>query len=194
MPTTDALTKGFAVLGVLAVLSGCAGDGLRGVLTEDDVPNVRSVADTVEGVGVAPCSRLTIAERRIRLDNGSADRDRRLILGSGEVVGSSADGVDRRFTDAADALALVDSAIDHCSSRKPLPGTTVERLTDLPAGAYGYRATVTSVSRQEERTRVFAPHADEVVVVSTLRTGDDPPTVDAVDLLPKALQRADELD
>ena len=164
------------------------------MLTEDDVPNVRSVADTFEGIGLAPCSRLTIAELKIRVDNGSADRDRRLTLRSGEVVGSSANGVDRRFTDAADALALVDSAIDDCSGREPLPGTTVERLDGLPAGAYGYRATVRSVSRHMVLTRVFAAHGDDVVIVSTRGTGDDRPTVDAVDLLPKALERADELD
>ncbi|KAA1380311.1 hypothetical protein [Aeromicrobium fastidiosum] len=194
MPTTDVLTKGVAALGVLLVVGGCGGGGTRGVLTEDDVPRVESVADTFEGIGVAPCSRLTIAERRIRLDNGSADRDRRLILHSNEVVGSSANGVDRRFADAAAALALVDSAIDYCSSREPLPSTTVERLDGLPAAAYGYRATVRSVSRHMVLTRVFAPHGDEVVIVSTRGTGDDRPTVDAVDLLPTALERADELD
>lgn len=164
------------------------------MLTEADLRGVSSVADTSDGLGTARCARLSMAELKIKLDNGSDDRERRFILRDGDVVGSSANGVDRRFDDAADALATVDAAIDYCASREPRPGTTIERLAGLPAAAIGYRSTYVGGSLDEVLTRVFVPHGDEVVVISTKRTGDDPPAVDAVDLLPTALERADELD
>jgi hypothetical protein len=194
---TKASRRSVAIAAALMTitLSGCGGeDGPRGVLTEDDVPNVRVAFDDKEDLGIASCFELGPAELKLSLDNGETDHHRRFTLEDGDVVGSSVNGVSSRYESAAEALDTIGSVLDDCTTRPPQAGTTIEKLPNLESGTYGYRSTLTTRLSRSELTRVFAPHDDYIVTVSVLHTGEDESAVDILDLLDTALERADELD
>ncbi len=193
MKTTTLLIVATAIASALA---GCSreDEGPRGVLTVDDVGNVRATVDGVSrGLGVSFCPGLGVAELRLSRDNGANDNVRRFTLDGGDVVGSSADGVSSAYDSASEALDVLDATLSACPVVTNNPYVTFETLR-LSGDAIGYRETLQNTQRRRVLTRVFAPHGDHVVQVSVLHTGKGDPSVDARTLLRTALERADELD
>lgn len=181
------------VLVVLAGLAACGGeDEPGGVLHEDDLPAVARAVDGKNLPAVAVCGAIKDAEFSITIGNQPAAVTREFTLESGDYVGSSLLGTPRRYGTSEKAVARVADAIQECAVPDAAGDETFTALTDLPDGAIGYRSTSTTSNGPRVGERVFVTRGDRIVVVGTRHDGDGDPDVDVAELLPTALDRAED--
>ena len=186
---------------IAVALAGCGGgsddDAPSGVLSAEDVPGVvetypQTTRVTVDSVAVCPA--ISNAEFSLPVGNvpsavGVAYR----LEGedsSGDYVSSLALGLASQFGSPQQALTTIEEAIEDCSANSS--GETVTAMTDLPDGAIGYRAVLDSSDAPRIGERVFAAQGDRIVAVGVQHDGPGEPAVDVAELLPVALERAED--
>lgn len=192
-PSVRASLCASAFLGVM--LAGCgADDSPEGVLTADDLPDVAS-SSTPRGMNaVAICSPINDVQFSLTVSTEpqgvAVEYQRTESAGSGDYVSSHALGVLRRFGSTGKAMTAIEDAIEECSV-DPF-GESFTPMTDLPSGVIGYRAVTETSDDARIGERVFTVQGDRIIAVGVQHDGPGEPTVDVAELLPVALERAED--
>lgn len=183
-----------AVLAATAMISAACngGDSLpAGVLQPDDLSNVSNQTERIDVPRRAVCGELSDAELRLGRASGKDDKDPwtgdlvEYTLDDGDTVDS---GIWPPSTRSADELMSgIRGAIADCVTRSS-SDSSVASLEGLDAGWIGYRYTEPGEHIVSER--VFALKGDRIVAVGVEHRGAGEPSVEAADLMPKALKRA----
>lgn len=178
------------VVSVLAiVLSGCSSDpGDPGVLRWDDVPGSTDEISPRELSDPGQCAALI--GPTVKMSSDEASEFREFTTADGDTVASSLLAVPKWYGSPDAALESIEDAARECVTRKPYGGGSFEFLDSLPSGAVGYRSTAALLQDADVITRVFAPVEDRIVVLTTEHDGEVDASVDVMDLLPTAIERA----
>jgi hypothetical protein len=192
---TDVWRRVAVVAAPLLLLAGCSDDATP--LDSDALPS--DVASSDSGSrgfpSVTNCSQLGTRQSSISADARSAGGFEYWTyhLDSGDHVTASV----LAFDDEAAVEAALDelgAAIAECADETS--GTTeVTAIDGLPDGVTGYRSSQRFDDTTQEGAMVFAGADDNrIVTVSASRTDGTQPTVDLVELLEQAQERAPDLD
>ncbi|GAA3546278.1 hypothetical protein AFL01nite_24780 [Aeromicrobium flavum] len=179
---------------LLATVAAC-GDGSGGtdvppeLLQRDDVGEVAEV-EVDEGRSI---TRTNCAALWVEASNARTEEDSPFVryeLESGDTVISTVQGPRGGQVSVDDTFDEVGAGIDQCVAQD-LGTAVVERLTDLPEGAIGFREVQDDTGGVQVTERAYARVDDEhAVVVTVTHTGAGEPSVSVTDLLPQALERA----
>lgn len=180
-----------ASLALCAVLASCGdGDDAKGVLQEDDLPKVSKVSDIDNVPSVAVCSAINEAQFKLTIGNKPEGVGRAYTLDNGDQVFSSALGRSSSYGTLQKGLDAVIAAITECGASGTAGGEALTPIMGLESGVVGYTAVSAAADPPQFGARVFTIQGDRIIVVGTKHEGAGESSVDVVDLLPTALDRA----
>lgn len=183
-----------AVLAATAALTGACNGGESlpaGVLQPEDLSNVSSQTERIDVPRRAVCGELSDAELRLGRASGKDDKNQwtgdiaEYTLEDGDTVDSGIWPPNTRSAD--DLMAGIRDAIADCATRSSSDSSVIS-LDGLDAGWIGYRYT--EPGEQIVSERVFALKGDRIVAVGVEHRGAGEPSVEAAELMAKALERA----
>lgn len=169
----------------------------EGLLTEEDISQPIKRADETEsrnGKEGWTCTELAQPEADLAQDTEPESVGVSYWLEAGPYVHSKLLGKSVHYPSIKAGLEALDAALTECLDNQDRSVDGFEKRMDgLPEGAVGYLSSSVERGQPGEMVeKIYAPVGeDQIVVVAVKWDGDEPP-VHATDLLPTAMERAED--